>query len=112
MIGQTEFEQKYGKRGVYVARPLPKVDGRELLHYALEAAQNARDRGSDFGVLGKGKAVCSERALFGIARATGINMTNNRRLIDVTPGDFFDANDQGVGVYFTIWGLGSLRKAE
>ena len=37
---------------------------------------------------------------------------NNRKLIDVTPGDFFDEHNGGAGVYFTVWGLGSLKKRE
>ena len=48
-----------------------------------------------------GRVVCSERAGIAVAKATGLDL-QTRRLgpIDITPGDFFDA--QSVGKYFVV----------
>ena len=74
-----------------------------MLRVALGAAQNAkkgRRLGSDYGVLGK-DAVCSERAGFAVAKASGVDLKGHHLgPIDITPGDYFDK--ESVGKYFII----------
>lgn len=103
IIGETEFLQTYGSRRQYVARIQAKVDGRKILRVALGAAQNAKKGkrlGSDYGVLGK-DAVCSERAAFAVAKASGMSLKEHHLgYVDITPGDFFDK--ESVGKYFIL----------
>jgi len=97
ILDEKELLRKYGHRGAFVARPQVLVDGRILWEAARTAALEKK---SDFGLLGR-NAVCSERAAWAVARATGLPLENGRLgPVDVTPGDFFDP--EGTGVYFLV----------
>lgn len=105
IIGETEFQQKYGHRQIYVARPQTAVHGRKLLETALEAVKKTKEGrivGTDYGLLGKNEAVCSERAAFAVVKATGLPYETRGKLhpIDITPGDFFD--NEKIGKYFIV----------
>ncbi len=116
IIGETEFRQEYVQRTMFVAKPQTVVNGRELLQAALDAAKDAGSPhipGSNFGVLGKNDAVCSERAALVVARASGKDeiYKDNRRLgpVDITPADFFD--NKHIGKYFVISAITDVGKA-
>ncbi len=97
VLDDRAFLLKYGARELYVARPNEVVDGRALWSAAREAATQQK---SDYGLFGK-NVVCSERAGLAVARVTG--QTPNHRLgpVDITPGDFFDAQG-ATGKHFTV----------
>lgn len=101
ILDERAFLREYGARQMYVARPQAVVDGRRLWSAARNTAvRNARD----YGLFGD-RAVCSERAGIVVARATGLNLDPDRPgPIDITPGDFFDAQGN-VGKHFVITGL-------
>ncbi len=105
ILNKEDYVRKYGARGMFVARPQAKVDGRELWEVAREAALKKK---SDYGLVGA-NAVCSERAAIAIAKATQLPLQEEhhrlgKRLgpVDITPNDFFDS--QHVGKYFLISG--------
>jgi hypothetical protein len=110
IIGETEFQETYGRRDQYVARPKAKLDGRRLLEVALEAAQRTREgKGvldwTDYGVFGEKNAVCSERAAFAVVKASWTRLPLKPKYyglgpVDITPTDFFD--EEKNGKYFTI----------
>lgn len=96
VISETEFEQVYGARTTFVARPQAPVDGTELFRYAqvrIRANMAAGRLDNDYGVFGD-DVVCSEAAGFAVARATRSDLGGlaSGRLgpIDITPGDFVD----------------------
>lgn len=96
VISEAEFDQLYGTRTTFVARPQAPVDGTELFRYAqlrIRANMAAGALESDYGVFGD-DVVCSEAAGFAVARATRSDLGGlaNGRLgpIDITPGDFVD----------------------
>lgn len=98
VLDEREFLRKYGAREMYVARPEAIADGRILWSEAHDAALKGK---SDYGLFGE-NVVCSEKAGIVVARATGLNLTNNRLgPVDITPGDFFDRAGN-VGKHFTI----------
>ena len=103
IIGQTEFEQLYGQREYYVARPRDVVDGNILLKTAQEMHIKASNKisiaGSKYGVLGN-DLVCTESADKTVAKATGRQRIDKKRFIDVSPNNFFDKQD--VGRYYII----------
>lgn len=101
MLDERAFLREYAARQIYVARPQAVVDGRRLWSAARNTAiRNPRD----YGLFGD-RAVCSERAGIVVARATGLNLDPDRPgPIDITPGDFFDAQGN-VGKHFVITGL-------
>lgn len=103
ILNKEQYLKKYGNRGIYVARPQAKVDGRELWQAARKAALL---KNANYGLVGK-KVVCSERAAIAVARATGLPLqTQRHRLgkflgpVDITPSDFFDGSH--AGKYFLI----------
>jgi hypothetical protein len=98
ILDETEFMRRYGKRGVYVARPQTVVDGRALWSTARSAALKRKE---DYAVFGKG-VVCSERAGLAVLKASGQGLGRKHRLgpVDITPADFFDKRD--VGKYFVL----------
>jgi len=103
ILTRKEYIREYGRRGMLVARPQAKVDGRELWLAAREAALKKK---SDYGFFGD-DVVCSERAAIVVAKATKLPLQNEhhrlgKRLgpVDITPSDFFDY--QHVGKYFVI----------
>jgi hypothetical protein len=98
VLDEKEFLRKYGAREMYVARPEAIADGRILWSEAHDAALKGK---SDYGLFGE-NVVCSEKAGIVVARATGLNLSNNRLgPVDITPGDFFDRAGN-VGKHFTI----------
>lgn len=101
IIGETEFLQLYGKRKKYVARPQPVVAGRELLSFALQAANNTQTTfGTDFGLVGDDD-VCGERIAMAVAKATGVDLIKKKLApIEIHPSDFFD--DDEFGWYFLV----------
>jgi hypothetical protein len=100
ILDEKSFTDKYGARGMYLARPAAVVDGSALWTSAREAALQRR---SNFGLFGT-DVVCSERAGLAVAKATGLSLENHRLgPVDITPADFFD--QQGVGKYFVLSGL-------
>jgi hypothetical protein len=98
ILDETEFMRRYGKRGVYVARPQTVVDGRALWATARSAALKRKE---DYAVFGKG-VVCSERAGLAVLKASGQGLGRRHRFgpVDITPADFFDKRD--VGKYFVL----------
>jgi len=103
ILNTEEFIKKYGGRGMYVARPQTKVDGRELWETARESALQEK---SDYGVRGR-NVVCSERAAIAVAKAAELPLQNKHHVlskilpgIDITPNDFFD--EKHAGKYFLI----------
>jgi len=107
VIGQTEFEQEYGKRPAFMATPTRPMNGRILLEAALSAADQQKDRvlgglwRTGWGVWGTNNKVCSELCGWAITRGTGTNLPSHRLgLIDLTPGDFFD--EDHAGKYFIV----------
>lgn len=110
VIGLTEFEQRYGARETFVARPQMPLDGAELMRYALERVRaNLANTGlgTDYGIFGD-DAVCSETAGFAIARASAaLRMVDDLGgylgPIDITPADFLD--EKGNGKYFVVMSM-------
>lgn len=107
MISEREFEQLYGARTTFVARPQAPVDGTELFRYAqvrIRANMAAGRLDSDYGGFGD-DVVCSEAAGFAVARATRSDLSGlaNGRLgpIDITPGDVVDQR-RGGKVYVVL----------
>jgi Flp pilus assembly protein TadD len=106
VIGQTEYEQEYGARPGYVARPQDVVNGRDLLEAALEAvhANEGRVLDTGYGLIGKKDGVCSEAAGIAVVKATngtsGAGVFGHLGPIDITPGDFFDT--EHIGKYFVV----------
>ena len=103
ILSRKDYVRIYGERGMYVARPQAKVDGRELWLAAREAALKKK---SDYGLFGN-DVVCSERSAIAVAKATKLPLQDEhhrlgRRLgpVDITPSDFFDY--QYIGKYFLI----------
>jgi hypothetical protein len=103
ILNKEDYLRKYGERGMFVARPQAKVDGRELWEAAREAALKKK---SDYGLFGE-DAVCSERAAIAVAKATRLPLQEEhhrlgKRLgpVDITPNDFFDS--EHAGKYFLI----------
>jgi hypothetical protein len=103
IIGQTEFEQLYGQRDYFVARPRDVINGKILLKTAIQNAHNASNKisilGSEYGVLGN-DLECAQSADRAVAKATGRQTVDKGRFIDVTPNNFFDKQD--VGRYYII----------
>ncbi len=119
IIGETEFRQRYSHRQLFTARPTMPLDGTELFRAAVDYARSneaAIKRGHGFfgtkyGVFGKDNLVCSETALFAVARASKgalESLTHDLRakksfdIIQVTPGDIYDQDGNG---YFTVRSL-------
>lgn len=103
ILSREEYLRRYGRRGMYVARPQAVVDGKELWEAAKKAALQKQ---SDYGLLGS-QVVCSERAAVAVAKATKLPLQEeHHRLggylgpVDITPNDFFDR--EHVGKYFLI----------
>jgi hypothetical protein len=105
MLTQKDFQRLYGHRQLYAASPWAKADGQKLWRAARTAALQP---GSDYGLLGE-RTVCSERAAIVVAGATGMPYDRGK-LIDVTPGDFFD--EKAIGKYFTVSRLGGKQSSE
>lgn len=113
ILNREQYLKKYGDRGIYVARPQAKVDGRELWQAAREAALS---KNGGYGLTGK-NVVCSERAAIAVARATRLPLqTQHHRIgkflgpIDITPSDFFDGSH--TGKYFLVSTIPILPSAE
>lgn len=100
ILTRATFEKKYGKRGIYVARPVLPVDGDKLWQAARKEALREK---SDYGIRGE-NVVCSERIGIVVAQAIGKSL-KARQIgpIDVTPADFFDT--KRTGKYFVVSGL-------
>lgn len=107
IIGETEFHALYGERARWVARPTTSIEGKSVLREAVKIVEKAKRKGpgSDYGILGKGDAVCSETAALAIVRAKGgkdlTELVPNRLFVDLTPSDFFDAEHAGKYFYVT-----------
>ena len=125
IIGETEFRQRYSHRQLFTARPTMPLDGTELFRAAVDYARSNEAAikrghglfGTKYGVFGKDNLVCSETALFAVARASKgalASLTHDLRakkrfdIIQVTPGDIYDQDGNG---YFTVrpLQLGSSR---
>ena len=119
IIGETEFRQRYGHRQLFTARPTMPVDGTELFRAASDYVRSNEAAikrghglwGTKYGVFGKDNLVCSEAALFAVARASKGALTSLTRdlrakkkisIIEVTPGDIYDQDGKG---YFTVRSL-------
>lgn len=99
IIDERQFLREYGAREMFVGRPQAVLDGRRLWSAARDAAVG---NPKDYGCVGEGKYVCSERTGIIVGRATTLDLTTDRLgPIDVTPGDFFD-REGNVGKHFVI----------
>jgi hypothetical protein len=91
ILNKKDYMRQYGERGMYVARPQAKVDGKELWKAATEAALRKK---SDYGFFFE-NVVCSERAAIVVAKATQLPLQDEhhrlgKRLgpVDITPNIF------------------------
>lgn len=116
IISETEFKQRYGDRPLYTARPTLQPDGHEMFKAAYDFAKSnmeATERGhgllgTKYGIFGQDNVVCSEAALFAVARAQApgrrivVESIGGKRLLNpvsVTPGDIYNQDGRG---YFTV----------
>lgn len=92
IVDYREMLVEYGAREMFVARPQPPVDGRALWAAAQEQ--------TGYGLVGD-KVLCSERVGVALARA-GVPLNSDRiGPVDITPGDFFD-RENNVGKHFVV----------
>jgi hypothetical protein len=119
IIGEAEFRQRYSHRQLFTAQPTMPVDGTELFRAAADHARSNQATtkrghgylGTKYGVFGKDNFVCSETALFAVARASkgalqslthDLRSKKKSKIIEVTPGDIYDQDGNG---YFTVRSL-------
>lgn len=92
IVDYREVLVEYGAREMFVARPQAPVDGRALWAAAQEQ--------TGYGLLGD-RVLCSERVGVALARA-GVPLEGDRiGPVDITPGDFFD-RENNVGKHFVV----------
>lgn len=92
IVDYREVLVEYGTREMFVARPQAPVDGRALWAAAQEQ--------TGYGLTGD-RVLCSERVGVALARA-GVPLNSDRiGPVDITPGDFFD-RENNVGKHFVV----------